>query len=319
MQRNVSRARPPTHDRSPPVLSAARKRFIKKRRNLVTRYAEEVRTKTVRRGKTNRSQMVTVSYKPYPNARAIVSVLLRAHGIKKSMSTVARDLRSVGFHCRSMPTGPLRVVGDPVKRVLFSNIGLSLALSVLRRLRFSDEKVADPHKGAPRRDWTRGEPMRRSRDQGAPRVMFWGVVGLGVRALVVIDGTLTQESYIKQCLRPNKALIKSGVFQYDNAKAHKGIVTRRWLKQNNVTTVHDVFNCDWPARSPDLSPIETVWSICQQRVFLRHHPLTRDEVIQAWQTEFYALEQHTVDELVLSFSGRLRQCVAAHGATITPT
>ena len=71
----------------------------------------------------------------------------------------------------------------------------------------------------------------------------------------------------------------------------------------------------WPARSPDLSPIENMWSIVQSRVD-RLAPSGREElwvsVKKAWDD--VPIEQ--VNNLVGSFPTRLRKVVSVKGRTI---
>ena len=70
----------------------------------------------------------------------------------------------------------------------------------------------------------------------------------------------------------------------------------------------------WPARSPDLSPIENLWAIIQKRVD-SHGPSDQEELWKFVRQEWDALSDATVKNLVESFRGRCERCVAEGGVT----
>jgi len=49
-------------------------------------------------------------------------------------------------------------------------------------------------------------------------------------------------------------LNKIYIFQNDNAPCHRVKTIERWMKKQRVPTLN------WPARSPDLNPINKLWS-----------------------------------------------------------
>ena len=59
---------------------------------------------------------------------------------------------------------------------------------------------------------------------------------------------------------------REGMFQQDGARAHTSKATIAWLDAN---IKHYIPLEDWPPNSPDLSPIENVWSIMATAVKCR--------------------------------------------------
>ncbi|GBN97222.1 Golgin subfamily A member 5 [Araneus ventricosus] len=118
----------------------------------------------------------------------------------------------------------------------------------------------------------------------APRVMFWGAISYHSRStLVVIPRTLTANLYVSLVIQPVVLpfmnSIQGGVFQQDNTHPHTTVVTQHALQSVDMLP--------WPARSPDLSPIEHVWDFIGRQ--LQHHPqpaltvpVLTDQMQQAW-------------------------------------
>ncbi len=83
----------------------------------------------------------------------------------------------------------------------------------------------------------------------------------GMGSLNVLEGTMNAERYIKvleQHMLPSRWL----VFQQDNAKPHTAAITTAWFLSR-------VRVLNWPAYSPDLSPIENIWCIIKRKIHQR--------------------------------------------------
>ena len=60
---------------------------------------------------------------------------------------------------------------------------------------------------------------------------------------------------------------------------------------------HQVTHMDWPARSPDLAPIENLWGILGRRVHDNHPPAANlAQLFQFLQQKWSAIPQQTLDD-----------------------
>lgn len=71
-------------------------------------------------------------------------------------------------------------------------------------------------------------------------------------------GSVTSDNYTADCLQlllPHFRANPSHRFIQDGAKAHTSAHTRKWMDERKIN-----YTTNWPARSPDLNPIETLWA-----------------------------------------------------------
>ncbi|GFV14252.1 transposable element Tcb1 transposase [Trichonephila clavipes] len=99
----------------------------------------------------------------------------------------------------------------------------------------------------------------------APSIMVWGGIGYNSRTpLVRIAGTLNIQRYISEVLEPVVLPYLQGlvtaISQQDNARPHVTRIVERFFVNHQIELL------SWSALSPDLSPIENMWSMVAQRL-----------------------------------------------------
>ena len=98
------------------------------------------------------------------------------------------------------------------------------------------------------------------------------------------------------------------LFQYANAPVHKARFIQKWFVEIGVEEL------DWPAQSPDLSPIEHLWDELERRLRARPYrptlvPNLTNALVSEWKQVPAAMFQHLVESL----PRRVEAVIAAKG------
>jgi hypothetical protein len=70
---------------------------------------------------------------------------------------------------------------------------------------------------------------------------------------------------------------------------------------------------DWPSNSPDLNPIENLWSIIKGKLKKNHQLTSLPQLIQAIKQEWIALPRSLMLKLAHSMPNRIKLCMANSG------
>ena len=101
--------------------------------------------------------------------------------------------------------------------------------------------------------------------------MVWGGVSQDHRTeLVNITNNLKAVCYREDIILPHVVPFLQAhpdmTLKHDNATSHTARSVRDFLQNRNVSVL------PWPAKSPDLNPIEHVWDLLDRRVRARDNP-----------------------------------------------
>lgn len=146
-------------------------------------------------------------------------------------------------------------------------------------------------------------------------VMFWGAIGKGYKSsLVLCSGGVDTDEY--QAILKRSGMVSSldrrfgryrWYFMQDGAPAHTASVDK--LTEQMLVVP------GWPPNSPDLNPIEMLWSIIKVRL----HALLEEQRDLATSVEalWNELDQDMIDRLVDSFKMRLQLVLEMNGESIS--
>ena len=143
--------------------------------------------------------------------------------------------------------------------------------------------------------------------------MVWGGISLdGHTDLHVLQGgKLTAVRYRDEILGPivrpyAGAIGPQFLLMQDNARPHTARASMQFLNDEGIDVM------DWPARSPDLNPIEHVWDTIQRRLRRRpRQPRTVQELADVLVQEWQGLTQPFIRRLIRSMPRRCRACINA--------
>lgn len=251
------------------------------------------------------------------NLGVVKSTVLNS--LKRSGVIVRRKKRTVPNLCRRHYTARLAFArihitnATDFKKVAFAQNSVTLLIQVI----FSDEKKwnldgPDGNRGY----WydVRKEPVTLPRRGfGGGSVMIWAAIcNDSTVSLAFVSSKMNAQDYqnvLQAHLLPfignNQQQL---ILQQDNAPIHSSRSTKNWLSTNNIVPM------EWPACSPDLSPIENLFGILARRVYDNGKQYdTVSNLKAAIQHEWNNLDATLLRNLTGSMGSRLLQVVQRRG------
>ena len=152
---------------------------------------------------------------------------------------------------------------------------------------------------------------------GGGSVGIWGCIHKnGVGACQIYSNRMNGALYIQtlenyllpsiQLLVPDPQNTGSYTYQQDNAPCHRAKIFKEWLEENRIVTT------DWPAYSPDLNPIENIWSHIDRQL----HDVEMNSLEECGdkiQEVYNSIPVSMCRNLIESMPRRIKMCFRARG------
>lgn len=254
------------------------------------------------------------------SAPKIAGLVRNATGTRICAKTVQRRLHSARLRSRRPYVGVPLTAGHRRARLNWATAHRRWARRQWNEVVFTDESRFNLSFSDGRvRIWRRrGERFQDpanvvERDRyGGGSVMIWG--GISNRAktdIVSIQGNLNAVRYCNEVIRPVIVpFMHQGhaqIFQQDNARPHVARHTMGVLRANNVNTL------DWPAKSPDLFPIEHLWDHLGRKVRERNDVNNVADLERALRQEWNRVPMAVIQRLISSMRRRCEAVCAVNG------
>ena len=264
---------------------------------------------------------------------------LKSVGEQCSRNTISRYLhKSLGVRPYKQQKKVKLSPKNIKDRLSFANMAKRMSSDDWKKVIFSDESPF-PLYWSPNRQvnqiWAHGPEEVASIDlvKKSQGVLVWGAFSyFGLSDLHIMDQNtrLNASNYrtdiLESVLSQNLGRKRSSgppsqrklvqdrsdfIFQHDGAPAHFAATSEKWLAEN--VPAH-WGKGTWPGNSPDLNPIENLWSILKDRLESRKKkPANIGELKTALKEEWNNITAETIQNLILSMPSRIEAVISSKG------
>lgn len=236
-----------------------------------------------------------------------------------SARTVRRRLREFKlFGCRPAKK-PWISAQNKKKRLAFAKRYRFFTAEDWRQVLWTDESAfckLSQHRG----QYVRRPPKSRFNPKyvkptvkfGAGKLMVWGCFSwYGVGPIHRIEGILNQYKYLdimRDQMLPfaEENMPDQWILQQDNDPKHTAKSVKHWFDDQELQVL------EWPSQSPDLNPIEHVWSYLEKQLAGTKFK-TFDELFNVLEQKWNEIPDSFLESLVESMPRRLNAVIKAHG------
>ena len=232
-----------------------------------------------------------------------------------SRSTINRVRHDLLFKYKQLRHGQVLSERQVDARLSFCRDNVDREWSLVM---FSDESRVSTSPDSPVMWWVkRGQHIYIESEKFPPSIMVWaGIIGTMKTPLIKCPQRLNTEGYAAM-LEANGIFAflhwcgDTSLFQQDGAPCHTAVSTMRRLRDNGIAVLPN-----WPANSPDLSPVEQIWAIMKRYILQRfgmRTPLSLAQLEEAVFDAYNRIGWRTVAILTMSAKYCIRACIERNG------
>jgi len=151
---------------------------------------------------------------------------------------------------------------------------------------------------------------------GRTSVMVWGAfVGSSMSNLVVIPPGQNKAVDFIEVVYKGELLgflgeTANAFLMEDGASIHRARVSKAWREE------HSIKSFMWPAQSPDLNPIENVWSLLKNAVHYRRiRPRSVNDMMVALNEEWRNISKDYLKKLIDGMPSRIKAVIENKGGS----
>ena len=244
--------------------------------------------------------------------------------VKVHPRTVNNRLLSMNLPARRPRKRPLKTEAMREKRLVFAQKYADWTAEDWKRVMFSDESWFQLMENG-RRQFVRrsvGEALLPEcvlpKVKHPLKVMIFGAIDSARKSqLVFIEGRVNAPKYqeiLTQAGIPNFIAAHphpSPLFMEDKAPAHRAASTKVWHQQRGIELLPD-----WPGNSPDLNPIENLWSQMKEQLS-EERPTSAEGIRKVVRKVWNRITPNYLLCLYESMPRRMQAVIAAQGGHTT--
>jgi transposase len=257
------------------------------------------------------------------NASQVTRSLQTVTNQSLTSQTVRNHLKSAGLKAVVKKKRPILSKRHRIARLDFATAHLHWTVADWMRILWSDEVkfnrlCSDGRKWVYKKD---GEVLSDCLVDGTLKfgggnLMMWGCMTWeGTGQACKIDGKMDANLYVEileddlmETLRQLDKTPREVIFQQDNDPKHTSKRARSWLEDNGFTVMK------WPAQSPDLNPIEHLWSHMKRKLCeYEEVPKGIQELWERVEAEWDAIPAEVCQNLIESMPRRVEAVYKAKG------